>query len=402
MYYTTPFAPVATTGPARQTDIFDFAKLHDSSGVWYNRRMKSKSVLVSLDPFSLPRLEAILAYAREHGWGVILEDRLPEGGLDRIDGALVSLRGRKEQLAKVKALQRRDKPVIDLTIACPRVKLPRVISDHKALGELAARHFLERGFASFAWYASGTSHVHDLRFHGFRKVLKGLPVHKLSTLNSQLLSLPRPLAVLAYDESDAARAITACHHLKLDVPGDVAVLGIGNDPFLCENGVIPISSVDQGLAAAAREACALLESLMTVSSNGNRKDNQTILIPPVGIISRASTDTLAHPDPTIRAALVYIHHHLDRAFGAAETAEAIGIPRSTLDHRFIEKVGHPIGREILNQRLLRAKRLLKDKSVKLNAIARACGFCNASYFTNTFRHETGLSPKVWRRGNGNF
>ena len=364
--------------------------------------MKPKSVLVSLDPVSLPRLEAILAYAREHTWTVILEDRLPEGGLDRIDGALVSLRGRKDQLAKVRSLQRRDKPVVDLTIACPQVKLPRVISDHEALGTLAARHFLERGFENFAWYASGSSRVHDLRFNGYRKALKGRPVHKLLTLNSQLLTLSRPLAVLAYDESDAARVIAACHHLKLDVPGDVAVLGIGNDPFLCENGAIPISSVDQGLAAAAREACALLESLMTVSSNGNRKDNQTILIPPVGIISRASTDTLAHPDPTIRAALVYIHHHLDRAFGAAETAEAIGIPRSTLDHRFIEKVGHPIGREILNQRLLRAKRLLKDKSVKLNAIARACGFCNASYFTNTFRHETGLSPKVWRRGNGNF
>ena len=77
--------------------------------------MKSKSVLVSLDPLSLPRLEAILAYARDHAWAVILEDRLPEDGLDRIDGALVSLRGRKDQLAKVKALQRRGKPVVDLS-----------------------------------------------------------------------------------------------------------------------------------------------------------------------------------------------------------------------------------------------------------------------------------------------
>ena len=364
--------------------------------------MKSKSVLVMLDPLSLPRLDGISSYAREHGWALILEDRLPANtDLLRVDGALASLRGRADQLARVKRLVKLGKPVVDLTIACPRIRLPRVISDHRALGELAARHFLERGFSSFAWYASGASHVHDLRFNGFRKVLKGFPVHRLSTLNSQLLVLPRPLAVLAYDESDAARVIAACHHLKLDVPSDVAVLGIGNDPFLCENGEISISSVDQGLAAAAREACALLDNLMTVSCKGNQtikqSSNRTILIPPAGIISRASTETLAHPDPTIRAALVYIHRHLDKAFGAAETAEAIGIPRSTLDHRFIEKVGHPIGREILNQRLLRAKRLLKDETVKLNAIAKACGFCNASYFTNTFRRETGLSPKNWRK-----
>ena len=140
--------------------------------MWYNRRMKSKSVLVSLNPLSLPRLEAILGYAREHGWAVILEDRLPEDGLGRIDGAIVSLRGRKDQLDKVKALQRRNRPVVDLTIACPKIKLPRVISDHMALGALAAQHFLDRGFVNFAWYASGTSHVHDLRRQGFAKTLR--------------------------------------------------------------------------------------------------------------------------------------------------------------------------------------------------------------------------------------
>lgn len=357
--------------------------------------MKSKSVLVSLDPFSLPRLEAILAYAREHAWAVILEDRLPEGGLDRIDGALVSLRGRKNQLAKVKALQKHGKPVVDLTIACPRVKLPRVISDHKALGALAARHFLERGFENFAWYASSTSHVHDLRFNGFRKVLKGFPVHRLSAHHPQLIALPRPLAVLAFDESDAARIITECRHLGLNVPSDVAIMGIGNDPFLCENGDITISSVDQNLALAAREACILLDTLM--SSTTTHQAPTTILIPPAGVIPRISTETLAHPHPTIRAALVFIHRNIHRPFGAAETAEDVGVPRSTLDHLFLNKIGHSIGREILDQRLRRAKRLLKDKSVRLSAIAKACGFCNASYFANTFRRETGLKPKDWRR-----
>lgn len=358
--------------------------------------MKSKSVLVMLDPLSLPRLEAILLYARERGWAVILEDRLPDGGLDRIDGALVSLRGRKDQFAKIKTLQKGNKPIVDLTIACPKVKLPRVISDHKALGTLAARHFLERGFENFAWYASGSSHVHDLRYEGFRKALGSFSVHKLQTLNSQLLTLPHPLAVLAFDESDAARAIAECHLHGFDVPSDVAVMGIGNDPFLCENGDVTISSVDQNLGLAAREACVMLDKLMT-SANGKRQAPSTILIPPAGVIPRASTETLAHPNPTIRAALVFIHRNIHRPLGAVETAGAVGVPRSTLDHLFKDKIGHSIGREILDQRLRRAKRLLKDETVKLNAIAEACGFCNASYFTNTFRRETGLKPKDWRK-----
>jgi len=77
------------------------------------------------------------------------------------------------------------------------------------------------------------------------------------------------------------------------------------------------------------------------------------------------------------------------------------MPRSTLDHLFTEKVGHAIGREILRQRLMRAKRLIEDESVKIGTIAGICGFCNASYFTNVFRRETGLSPKAWRK-KGNF
>ena len=30
--------------------------------------------------------------------------------------------------------------------------------------------------------------------------------------------------------------------------------------------------------------------------------------------------------------------------------------------------------------------------------AALCGYCNAGYFTNAFRTETGLTPKAWRRG----
>ena len=365
--------------------------------------MKSKSVLVSLNPLSLPRLEAILAYAREHAWAVILEDRLPEGGLGRIDGALVSLRGKKGQLDKIRILQRLGKPVVDLTIACPKIRLPRVISDHEALGELAARHFLERGFENFAWYASGSSHVHDLRRNGFAKTLRraGFTLSNLSS-PPNLSNLPLPLAILAYDEPDAARIIAICRAHGFSIPGQIAVLGIGNDPFLCENSDITISSVDQNLGRAAREACNLLDDLMSSAHKApstRHKAPSTVFIPPTGVIPRASTETLAHPNPVIRAALVFIHRNLHRPFGAAETAKAVGIPRSTLDHLFTIQLGHSIGAEILSQRLRRAQRLLKDRAVALKNIAAACGFCNASYFTNTFRRKTGLTPKAWRQTN---
>lgn len=99
----------------------------------------------------------------------------------------------------------------------------------------------------------------------------------------------------------------------------------------------------------------------------------------------------------VRAILVYIHTNLNRTFGAAEIAAELNLSRSTSDHRFTSAVGHSIGREILNQRLHRAKRLLQDPSVALKDISAACGFCNPSFFTNVFKRETGLRPKDWRK-----
>lgn len=351
--------------------------------------MKPKAVLVMLDPLSLPRLEAISAYAREHHWALILEDRLPADlDLSRLDGAITSLRARKDQIARVRKLLSAGKPVVDLTVACREFDLPRVVSDHRALGEVAAQHFLEHGFSHFAWYSSGWSAVHELRYAGFSEAL-GHPVPKIRPG----AALSTPCCVLCFSESDAARLIADCRARNLNVPGDVAVLGIGNDPFLCESGEMSISSVDQDLGGAAREACALLDRLM----NGEPAPRDIRLIPPRGVIARKSTDTLAHADPTVRAILVYIHKNLNHAFGAAEIATALGLSRSTIDHLFSATVGHSIGQEILNQRLQRAKRLLKDPSVALKDISAVCGFCNPSFFTNIFKRETGLRPKDWRK-----
>jgi LacI family transcriptional regulator len=50
------------------------------------------------------------------------------------------------------------------------------------------------------------------------------------------------------------------------VPDEVAVIGIDNDPFLCELATPPLSSVDVGGERAGYEAAALLDRLMAGKS----------------------------------------------------------------------------------------------------------------------------------------
>ena len=124
----------------------------------------------------------------------------------------------------------------------------------------------------------------------------------------------------------------------------------------------------------------------------------TTLLPPRGIIIRKSTDTLAADDPLLTAALKEISRRLSTSFGVAEVAEALNVPRTRLDRLFAEKFSRSVGREIVRQRIDRAKRFLSETDKPMKEIAALCGYCNAGYFTNAFRTETGLTPKAWRRG----
>ena len=259
---------------------------------------------------------------------------------------------------------------------------------------LGSDHFKERGFRNVAWFSSGWSEVHRLRYDGFSKGFNAhVPRLGLKTLRRRLAETPKPVGVLAYNDTDAAQVIYVARELGLDVPDDVSVLGIGDDQFLCENQSTPISSVRQDLVRGAYEGAALLQRLM----DGEREPKEPILIPPTGLTSRASTDTVAHSDPLVRAALVYINRHLGEAFGAPEIAKEIGLPRHRLDRLFAEKLGHSVGREIHDRRIARAKHMMSDAGTPISRIASECGFCNVAYLSNTFRKATGLSPRAWSK-----
>ena len=80
-----------------------------------------------LDPFILPRLEGIASYAREHGWKLFPEDRVgDDSDLRLFDGAICSLRGKRHQLNRVRALRALGRPVVDLTMECRTVPMPHV------------------------------------------------------------------------------------------------------------------------------------------------------------------------------------------------------------------------------------------------------------------------------------
>ena len=376
--------------------------------------MRQRNVLVMISPASGSRLAGVAHYAKEHGWNLMVQDRLGyQPPVWRGDGMLVTLRTDAATADLVKRVRRNGMPVVDLTVNRPDIRLPRVTSDHAAIGRLAAEHFAARDFRHAAWFSLGWTHVHTLRFDALAATCRRLgmdaplkwtytdmaPAAHLGnwrtfarTLGARLVSAPKPLAVLTYDEADAVRLLAVCQEQSISVPEEVAILSIGNDPILCENQSVTLSSIDQNLERGGYEAAALLDRLM----DGKAPPRTSLLVPPAGIVARQSTDTRAVADPTLRHALELLGANLARPYGADQLAAALGLPRFKVDRLFASGLGRSVGDELLRQRLARVKLLLKRPELTVASIARQTGFCHAAYLTNTFKRAFGITPRAWR------
>lgn len=374
--------------------------------------MRMKHVFVWVTPLYQPRLNGIARYARAHGWHLTIADRIgynPSGW--RGDGALMTIRDDPKAIAFVKSLRRRNIPVVDLTFNHPELRLPRVTGDHAEFGRLAADHFAERHHKHAVWFSRGWMNIHRLRYEGFCSAWPGTPPDRwvLSellaptargdftavsrALKSKLADAPKPMAVLTYDDNDAATLLTVCLDARIAVPDEVAILGIGDDRFVCENQEVPISSILHDQERTGYEGSALLDRLMA----GEKPPARPILIPSGGVITRASSDSFAVCSPALRRALVYVNANLSRPFSVDQVAEAAHVPRRTLERLFETELGRSCGKEALRRRLVQAKMLLRNESLSLKEIAAVCGFCNQAYFSNAFSRAFGLSPRATRR-----
>lgn len=372
----------------------------------------NKKVLVMISPVSAPRLNGVAHYAREQGWHLMIQDRMGSRPLAwEGDGVIVALRSDNATVNAVRRFRARGIPVVDVTISRPEVTLPRVMSDHKAIGRIAAEHFAERNFRNLAWFSTGWGHVQELRYDGLTekspamkwvasevlpKSQQGKYAAFLKWIGSTLAKCPKPVGVLTYDEADGARLLDAVEKSGLSVPEEIAILSIGNDPIICENQSVPLSSIDQNLEDGGYEAARLLDALML----GKAAPAKPILIPPKGIVLRRSTDIIASSDPLVKRTLAYIAANISKPFGAAQIADSLGVSRNVLDKRFRSDMNRSIGDEIVRQRLALVKTLLRDTDDTLAEIAAAAGFCTQSHLANLFRDTTGSTPSAWRRDNG--
>jgi LacI family transcriptional regulator, galactose operon repressor len=358
--------------------------------------------------------EGIHHYAQKHGrWQLFVEARgmeerlaLPRGWHGDGVIARVSTQNMAHELSGL------DIPVVNVSgIQLQGAEFPQVTSDLVASAKIAADHFLARGFRSFAYFSlHGLEYVakHQQAFSesvsksGFTcAVLAVNPVKgaepdwnlDLAKLGTWLKTLPKPVAVLTWNPSSAREIIFASQAANLLVPEDVAVLSSSDDHLLCRLLDVDISALSVAAETIGFEAARILDRLMC----GQEGPKKPILIPPVGVVTRQSTDTLAISDRAVVKAVSFIRENLSQPLHVAEIARHAGVSRRVLERRFHLHLGRSPAEEIRRARLRKAQELLLNTDMPVPELSEAAGFGSPEYMAYVFRKECNTTPVEYRR-----
>ena len=305
-----------------------------------------------------------------------------------------------------------------LAIGCPVVNVsgitlegfsqrtPRVFNDLQATGEIAARHFLDRGFHNFAYV--GPPKLAYVREHqeAYAAALAraGHPCHALglnpgletagrpSRLIEWLGSLPKPVGVLTWANVQGRAVIDACRRAGLLVPEDVSVLSGVDDPLLCECCMPHLSAITVAAEQIGEQAAELLQLMIERKS----MPPTPIRVPPLGIVTRQSTDTLAIADPLLVQAIGFIREHATESIRVEDVLRVVPLSRRSLERAFQELLNRSPAQEIRRVRLERAKHLLATTDLAIPKVARASGFGTGEYLAKAFRQATGMTPLKYR------
>lgn len=281
--------------------------------------------------------------------------------------------------------------------------LPTVISDHRAIGALVAEHLTARGFRRFLFFGPDDWYAR-LRFEGFREGLaRAKPpadaahARTAEDLRAWMAAQRLPVAVMAAHDAAAQGVLDVVRRLRLRVPEDVAVVGVDNDELICEAGQIPLSSVAVDAVRIGFEAARAVERMLAKAAPG---PPALQVIPPLGVVTRRSSEVTAIEDGLVAQAVAWLTGHLQQPLTIEDLLENLPVSRRHLEKRFRAALGRSPAQELRRLRLERLKLLLDTTDLPLPRLAAEVGLASPAVLCQLFQRETGMTPGAYRRRGG--
>lgn len=282
--------------------------------------------------------------------------------------------------------------------------------DNAEIGRLGASYLLSLGrYRTYGFVPDLTpTRWSRHRLRGFRNHLRksGHAVSVFSSgadedsslyhdnLAQWLDGLPKPAAVMLVGDYRAGDVFDACARLRLDIPGDVAILGVDNNPLLCDSFVPSLTSIEPAFEQEGFVAAKTLDRLMKRRRQPAKPE--IIRLPPVRVVERESTAPTRTGSQLVDRALAVIRENVSTPFSAKNLAQRLGVSPSLLVLRFRQFEKTTVQAAIVSARLKAVCEKLRGTKLSIARIAILCGFSSANRLTHVFTARYGLSPRAYR------
>ncbi len=293
--------------------------------------------------------------------------------------------------------------IYELGSGYPESGFPGVDMDHGAVGRLAARHLMERGYGRFA--ALGTRDSWSrLRIEAFTKALGVLdkpvatelfPSSEISFNWSGGLSRkakawvrdvfqknPGPLGFFAVSDNPAAGVFQLAEGLKVPIPLRLGILGVNNDPMSAIQSGGKLSSIRLPQYRAGWRVVDL------VLSGSKKLERMT----PLDIVVRSSTGGFVTEDPVVRRAQEWVARLPGTRIKVELLCADLGLTRMTLNRRFRSALGKSFQTYLQEQRLDLARKSLAAGGHTVASAARMAGWEAPRSFIQVHRKFFGRTP----------
>ena len=362
-------------------------------------------------------LEGVVRYAREAGpWAFY---RMPlyyrelhgdegvvrwaeEWGADAIIAQLTDV--------DLDILNRLDIPIIVQNYKERYHGLSNLTGDYYGTGVMAASFFIRKGYKAFAYYGFLDTVWMRERGEGFRDTVAdhGYPVYVLDDdgqmsggqwnfdaerVSSWLRDLPKQVALFACDDYYALQITEVCKMYNIDIPGDIAVLGVDNDNLLCNISDPSLSSIELDVENGGYEVGKLLHQFIEKKITAP----VDVIIKPVRIVARGSTERFAVSDKYIGQVLDYIDENYRNPLSVDDLIRIIPYSRRVLEKKFKGETGMSVYQYIQQQRIDKFASLLIATHLPLVEAAANAGFTDYKNISRIFVKMKGMTPLQYRK-----
>jgi LacI family transcriptional regulator len=288
-----------------------------------------------------------------------------------------------------------------------------IITDDLAVGRMAAEHLIERGFRHFGFCGFDDMYWSRRRCEGFtaRIAEAGFQTDIYKQPKSRaarawfreemilakwLRPLPKPVGIMACNDSRGQHITEACAKANLDVPYQVAIIGVDNDDYVCNISNPQLSSIALDVEKAGFQACELLDKMMA----GKKMPPQTVVVRPTMVVTRQSTNIVAVEDVLVSMAMHFIQQNAKHPIQVGDVTKALKVSRNALNDKFMKTLRRSVYNEIKRVRTDLISQMLIETDLSVSDIAFKLGYNDANHIARYFKQRMGISPLEYRKLHG--